>query len=244
MKKVDTCIYREAVILYEKRWLNILFPSHNTTVDHDTFENDTLYLGFEGTLPTYSDYKATVAKGIKKITEMRVAIDEQFKSVSDLLAFELKDISILQVLKVEGTDIGSDKVLSKQKEIGRLIHSGICSKKGAGLWINLLHAQIYLDGIADDNDFTSSAKQKKEPIKQLNKKPSTKTTNKQEDILSAIALLYIGSEKNSRPEPKELAKEIISDLNAKHSNLGIKEELVTLETLEKYITNGIERITE
>lgn len=152
-------------------------------------------------------------------------------------------INILEILKPKGTKVFASFEGFEKEEYCETWYIEPAAKD---CFIALIDAKICLADVTTDDDFimpdSEPATLKAKPIAE--KPPSTKTTNKQEEILTALALALHGADKENRLEPKELAKVTISDLFAMSDKLGIKSDIVKLETLEKYLENGLDRITE
>lgn len=85
-------------------------------------------------------------------------------------------------------------------------------------------------------DFNELKQDIKEKLNIPSKQPSHKTTNKQAEIIAALAVAFLGS-KEDLNEPRAAAKELLSALELKGLS-GITNE----KTLAEYLSNGLDRL--
>lgn len=156
-KGMVTSAYSEVIALYAKRWLCVYFPTPHLTSKELKIVDGGVYLGRQGTPPGYADYQAkALSKGAYKITDLRAVI-HHLDTTTDTPVNEITDhgdIKGFMVYALDNKEAFRDlDVLSKQKGIGRLIHSGVGVKDTGLFFIRLSYAKAYLYDYTTPDDF-------------------------------------------------------------------------------------------
>lgn len=106
-----------------------------------------------------------------------------------------------------------------------------------GYALNHKEIELIEDGYLQDDTI--------EPIS-IEKTPSTKTTNKQEEVIAALALICLqGSYQGKHGKGHyEAAKTLLQYFELELPKYGITQKIISDEKLAEYINNGIERIKD
>lgn len=81
---------------------------------------------------------------------------------------------------------------------------------------------------------------------QKNKQPSSKTTNKQEEVIAALALLYLKGQHIEAPDKGHYAaaETLIQAFQLSLPSYGVNKTVVSQEKLANYIKNGLNRLKD